>query len=88
MNYKKMFFIFILLCCKGSRPHRSLSNIVSNKSLLRDIGMLSPDVQTASLESYHATVCHFAPKLNSFTYPVMQAKWVILLYLFRFMSFC
>ncbi|XP_070211159.1 uncharacterized protein [Littorina saxatilis] len=42
--------------------------------LLRDIGQLSPDVQTAHLEAYHSVINHFAPKMLHFTFPVMQAK--------------
>lgn len=62
----------------GTRQHRTLDNIIRSPFLLRDVGMLSPDVQTACLESYHSVVCHFAPKFNHFTYPVMEAKYVFL----------
>ncbi|KAL8591976.1 hypothetical protein ACOMHN_020454 [Nucella lapillus] len=61
---------------RGTRQHETLRGIISSKFLLKDIGMLSPDVQTACLESYHAVVCHFAPKLYSFSYPVMESKQV------------
>ena len=63
----------------GTRQHRLLEKIIASPFLLRDVGLLSPDVQTATLESYHAVVCHFAPKLNHFTFQVMQAKYVVYL---------
>ncbi|KAL8565477.1 hypothetical protein ACOMHN_049454 [Nucella lapillus] len=62
---------------RGTRQHETLRGIISSKFLLKDIGMLSPDVQTACLESYHAVVCHFAPKLYSFSYPVMESKLLL-----------
>ena len=51
-----------------------MEKISSSQHLIKDVGKLSPDAQTSSLESYHAVVCHFTPKLNHFTFQVMQAK--------------
>ncbi|KAL8618840.1 hypothetical protein ACOMHN_000847 [Nucella lapillus] len=48
----------------GTRQHETLRGIISSKFLLKDIGMLSPDVQTACLESYHAVGNGSLPSVN------------------------
>ena len=62
---------------KGSRAHKGLIQIISAKRLLHDIGKMSPSEQTSSLESYHRTVCLFAPKLMHFFYPSMRARTLL-----------
>ncbi|XP_070206226.1 uncharacterized protein [Littorina saxatilis] len=59
---------------KAGHVHRSLEGVIKSPYLLRDIGQLSPDVQTAHLEAYHSVINNFAPKMLHFTFPVMQAK--------------
>ena len=54
--------------------YKALEAIVASPYLLKDIGMLSPDVQTAYLEAQHSVVNRFAPKMFAYKYTVMEAK--------------
>ncbi|XP_036000029.1 uncharacterized protein LOC118564855 isoform X1 [Fundulus heteroclitus] len=61
----------------GSRAHVEVKSIVTNRTLLADIGKLSPHVQTSSVESYHKVVCFFAPKFLHFFYHSMNARLML-----------
>lgn len=61
----------------GSKAHKQLTLIVSNKLLCRDIKKLSPAEQTSSLESYHKIVTFFAPKSVHYFYSAMEARVLI-----------
>ncbi|CAN7996130.1 unnamed protein product [Ixodes hexagonus] len=49
-------------------------DIVTGKSLLKDIRQLSPDTQTSTLESFHSVLNSFAPKWAAFRTKGMLAR--------------
>ncbi|XP_064639563.1 uncharacterized protein LOC135495074 isoform X3 [Lineus longissimus] len=62
---------------KGSKAHKELTLILTQKILLKDIRKVSPGVQTSSLESYHKIVGYFAPKSRHFFYEPMKARLLL-----------
>ncbi|XP_070208333.1 uncharacterized protein [Littorina saxatilis] len=56
---------------EGTKVSVKLLEILQSKQLLKDIGMLATGPQTAALESFHAVLNHFAPKLVAFSYDGM-----------------
>lgn len=60
----------------GSKAHKELKLIIANKRLLSDIKKLSPAEQTSRLEAQHKVVCQFAPKFHSFSYSVMEKRYM------------
>ncbi|XP_033729533.1 uncharacterized protein LOC117318682 [Pecten maximus] len=61
----------------GSKVHKELKMIVSNKYITKDIKLLSPREQTSQLESFHSLVCQFAPKSLHYFYDAMKARLLI-----------
>ncbi|XP_046841057.1 uncharacterized protein LOC124435152 [Xenia sp. Carnegie-2017] len=62
---------------KGSKAYVELSSIVESKYLMRDIGKLSYQKQTSSIEGFHRVVILFAPKHTHFFYRSMEARLFI-----------
>lgn len=58
----------------GSWAFLEMAKVVIGKLLVNDINKLSPAEQTSAFESYHNTVCHFAPKALHFVYALMKAR--------------
>ena len=56
----------------GSLVHRTLKNIVYNKTLLRDIKMLTGFHHTGALEVFHSLILKYCPKRQHFSYVGMQ----------------
>ena len=59
----------------GSLVHTTLKNIVYNKTLLRDIKMLTGFHHTGALEVFHSLILKYCPKRQHFSYVGMQA-WI------------
>ncbi|KAK2571597.1 hypothetical protein P5673_002958 [Acropora cervicornis] len=51
-----------------------LTDLLLNKSLLKDIKMISPHYQTSSLEALHSLDIIFAPKHTAFAFLAMYAR--------------
>ena len=58
----------------GSLVHTTLKNIVCNKTLLRDIKMLTGFYHTGALEVFHSLLLKYCPKRQHFSYIGMQAR--------------
>ena len=58
----------------GSLVHTTLKNIVCNKTLLRDIKMLTGFHHTGALEVFHSLLLKYCPKRQHFSYIGMQAR--------------
>ena len=65
-----MSFIFYI----GSASYKALFDIINDVRILKDIGSLSPYIQTSRLEAYHNVVCIFAPKAKHFGYRSMHSR--------------
>ncbi|CAN7994747.1 unnamed protein product, partial [Ixodes pacificus] len=52
--------------CKHTPAHARFVDVVSSKSLLKDLRQLSPDTQTYGLESFHSVLNRFALKWAAF----------------------
>ncbi|KAG0419115.1 hypothetical protein HPB47_004353 [Ixodes persulcatus] len=50
-----------------STAHARFTDVVANKSLLKDLRHLSPETQTYGLESFHSVLNRFAPKSTAFS---------------------
>jgi len=61
----------------GSKAHKELEIIVTNKLLCRDIKKLAHSGQTSALESFHKIVIFFAPKSVHYFYAAMEARILI-----------
>ena len=61
----------------GSKAHKELELIVTNKLLCRDIRRLAFMAQTSALESYHRVVTFFAPKSVHFFYSAMESRLLL-----------
>jgi hypothetical protein len=48
--------------------------LIRNKTLLKDVSMLSGGQQTSSVEAFHSLILQFAPKKVAFTYNSMVAR--------------
>ncbi|XP_076085026.1 uncharacterized protein LOC143055858 isoform X2 [Mytilus galloprovincialis] len=59
---------------KDSKVYQAIEKIAQERTLMKDIGKLSPAEQTSSLESYHRVVCFFAPKSVHFMHAQMEAR--------------
>ena len=58
----------------NTKPSVKLEELLLNKTLLKDIGKLSPGCQTSSLEAFHSLILKFAPKHTSFSNLGMQSR--------------
>ena len=56
-----------------SLVHRTLKNIVYNKTLMRDIKMLTSFHHTGALEVFHSLLSKYCPKRQHFSYIGMQS---------------
>ncbi len=61
----------------GSKPYKELELIWNAKSLLKDIGKMSPGEQTSGLEAYHKVVIFFASKSVHYPFATMEARYSI-----------
>lgn len=61
---------------QGSKAHKEITRIITNKILVKDIAKLSETEQTALLEVYHKVVIQFAPKHTHYFYLSMKARLV------------
>ncbi|XP_061891520.1 uncharacterized protein LOC133641655 isoform X2 [Entelurus aequoreus] len=59
---------------QSSRSAVKLEEVVNNKSLLRDIAMLSGEHQTSKVEAFHSLIIQFAPKMYVFSYIGMLCR--------------
>ena len=66
---------FPLLDTKASE---TLTAIINNKQLCKDIRRLSTSVQTSHLEAFHSLIIQFAPNLTAFSYHGMQSRFQFL----------
>lgn len=60
----------------GTKAAVKLEELASAPSLLKDVGKLSGDLQTWSLEAYHSLVNQFAPKMCAYSYEGMKCRCV------------
>lgn len=58
----------------ASKVCEKLTDILLNKSILKDVRMLSPRFQTSSLEALHSLDIMFAPKHTAFAFLAMLAR--------------
>ncbi|KAI0240741.1 hypothetical protein LSAT2_008479, partial [Lamellibrachia satsuma] len=58
----------------GSKAEVLLQKILQDTWLLKDVQHLSPMEQTSSVEGFHSTILHFAPKHTAFQYMAMQCR--------------
>ena len=58
----------------GSLVHRTLKNVVYNKTLLWDIKKLTGFQHTGALEVFHSLLLKYCPKRQHFSYIGMQAR--------------
>ncbi|XP_071505513.1 uncharacterized protein [Diadema antillarum] len=58
----------------GTAACEKLDDILTSPMLVKDIRKLSSGEQTSSLESFHATLNHFAPKLKAYSYYGMISR--------------
>ena len=58
----------------GSLVHTTLKNIVYNKTLLRDIKILTGFHHTGVLELFHSLILKYCPKRQHFSYVGMQVQ--------------
>ena len=58
----------------GSVVHRTLTNVVKDKTLLKDIKKLTGFHHTGSLEVFHSLLLKYCPKRQHFSYVGMQAR--------------
>ena len=63
--------IFIL----GTDAYDKLNAIVSNTRLVNDIKKMSPDTQTSALESYHAVLNFWHPKMLYFSWMGTKCRY-------------
>jgi len=79
-NVHTPIFRFLVSLTKSFSPGTlsasKLEEIVYNTLLTKDIGKLSPHIQTSSLEAYHSLILQFAPKFTSFSYLGMRTRLV------------
>lgn len=61
----------------GTKASSRIETIVLAKTLLRDIGKLSPAEQTFPVEAYHSVINYFAPKLLVFSYHGMLVRLLL-----------
>ena len=54
--------------------HRTLTNVVKDKTLLKDIKKLTGFHHTGSLEVFHSLLLKYCPKQQYFNYVGMQAR--------------
>ena len=54
--------------------HRTLSNVVTDTTLLKDIKKLTGFHHTGSLEVFHSLLLKYCPKRQHFSYVGMQAR--------------
>ena len=54
--------------------HRTLTNVVKDKTLLKDIKKLTGFHHTGSLEVFHSLLLKYFPKQQHFSYVGMQAR--------------
>ena len=65
-----------MLFVAGTKVFEKLQDILSSNQLKKDVPMLSPGLQTSSLEGYHSVVSHFAPKMIGFSYHGMLCRYI------------
>ena len=68
--------MFLKLIFSDTPEHELLSDIVMDPKRLKDVGQLSPVGQTSCLESFHARINHYAPKMYHFSYESMETRYV------------
>ena len=61
----------------GTKVCEKLAEILENKIILKDIRMISPHIQTSSLEAFHSLVIRYAPKHTGFSFLAMCARYAI-----------
>ncbi|XP_033107349.1 uncharacterized protein LOC117109200 [Anneissia japonica] len=61
----------------GSKACEKLCDLLENTRLRKDIQKLSPHAQTSGVESFHATILHFAPKLLGYSYNGMLSRVIL-----------
>ena len=59
-----------------TKSSEKLTPLLTNASLIKDIGRLCPSYQTSSLESYHSVINQFAPKSTAFSYLGMKCRYI------------
>jgi hypothetical protein len=64
-NYASENFNFGIL---GTKSYDKIKQVLSKKSLMKDIQRLSPMEQTSALEGFHATLNQWHPKMLCFSW--------------------
>ncbi|XP_061916723.1 uncharacterized protein LOC133658565 isoform X2 [Entelurus aequoreus] len=59
---------------QSSRSAVKRDEVVNNKSLVKDIAMLSGEHQTSKVEAFHSLIIQFAPKMYVFSYIGMLCR--------------
>ena len=59
----------------GTQPYENLRELLTKKSLLKDIRQMSGQHATSSLEAFHSVQNHFAAKLLAFSYHGMRSRY-------------
>jgi hypothetical protein len=60
----------------GSKPAEILQDILNATHVRKDIKMLSPSMQTSSVEAFHSLIIQYAPKMFAFSYEGMWCRYV------------
>lgn len=77
-----LFSVKLPLCSQyfkhftGTTAYELVCGVLENTRRVNDVRQLSPIGQTSSLEAYHSTVNHFAPKMIHFKYQAMLCRYV------------
>ena len=58
----------------GSLAHEALKHVVLEKTLLKDLDLLTKTIHTGALEEYHSLYSKYAPKWQHFGYLGMVAR--------------
>lgn len=69
---QKQYLLFVVI---GSKVHKELESVISNKFLLNDIAKISSSHQTSLVEVLHKIDIYFAPKHTHFFYQAMKARY-------------
>ena len=67
-----IYFIFV----QGMTAYDRLNSLLTSTRLVNDIKQLSSDAQTSCLESLHATLNHWHPKMVCFLWLETFCRWV------------
>lgn len=71
----------------GTQCAEKLKEIGFSTMFVNDMKKISPDVQTSSLEAFHALILLFAPKTTAYSYLGMRTRYESVLVWYIYMKF-